>query len=62
MSDMATSTRVQAVERATGPSWDEWLKYLTRIGASERSGVEPQLAGVEAQLAGAFGCRAARNT
>jgi hypothetical protein len=26
---MATSTRVQAVERAAGPSWDEWLKYGT---------------------------------
>jgi len=32
---MATSSRIQAVERATGTSWDEWLEYLTRIGAPE---------------------------
>ncbi|MFC4627855.1 hypothetical protein ACFO6V_06415 [Promicromonospora alba] len=32
---MATSSRIQAVERATGRSWDEWLEYMARIGAPE---------------------------
>ncbi|MFD2791990.1 hypothetical protein ACFS27_00370 [Promicromonospora vindobonensis] len=32
---MATGSRIQAVERATGRSWDEWLEHLARIGASE---------------------------
>ncbi|MEU4365671.1 hypothetical protein [Promicromonospora sp. NPDC023987] len=32
---MATSSRIQAVERATGRGWDDWLAYLTGIGAPE---------------------------
>lgn len=32
---MATSSRVQAVERTTGRSWDDWLDLLTRLGAED---------------------------
>lgn len=32
---MATSSRIRAVERATGRSWDEWLEFLTCIGAGD---------------------------
>lgn len=35
MGDMATNSRIQAVERATGRSWDEWLEYMARIGAND---------------------------
>ncbi|WP_285103718.1 hypothetical protein [Promicromonospora sp. MEB111] len=32
---MATSSRIQAVERATGRSWADWLDLLTRVGAPD---------------------------
>jgi hypothetical protein len=35
MGDIATNSRIQAVERATGRSWDEWLEYMARIGAKD---------------------------
>jgi hypothetical protein len=31
---MTKSSRIAAVERATGRSWDDWLDYFNRIGAS----------------------------
>ena len=34
---MTTNARIQAVERATGRSWDEWLVYMDGIGAKNLS-------------------------
>jgi hypothetical protein len=34
---MTTNARIEAVERATGRSWDEWLAYMDRIGADRLS-------------------------
>jgi hypothetical protein len=30
---MTKNARIEAVERATGRSWDEWLEYMSGIGA-----------------------------
>ena len=30
---MATNSRIEAVERATGRGWDDWLAYMASIGA-----------------------------
>ena len=32
---MATNPRIGPVERATGRSWDDWLRFLDRIGARD---------------------------
>lgn len=32
---MATDSKIQAIERATGRSWDEWLKFMDKIGAED---------------------------
>lgn len=32
---MATNSKIQAIERATGRSWDEWLKFMDKIGAKD---------------------------
>jgi len=34
---MATGSRIQAVERATGRRWDAWLAFFERIGGAELS-------------------------
>jgi hypothetical protein len=34
---MPTNSRIQAVERATRRTWDEWLQYMEGIGASKLS-------------------------
>lgn len=34
---MATSARIEAVERATGRSWDDWLAFMASIGADRLS-------------------------
>ena len=34
---MATNSRIEAVERATGRSWDDWLAYMATIGADTLS-------------------------
>lgn len=34
---MATNSRIQAIERATNRTWDEWLRYLEGIGAKNLS-------------------------
>ena len=34
---MATNSRIEAVERATGRSWDDWLAYFDTIGATKLS-------------------------
>lgn len=34
---MTTNSRIQAVERATKRSWDEWLAYMARIDAKSLS-------------------------
>lgn len=34
---MATSPRIEAVERATGRRWDDWLEYFGSIGAERLS-------------------------
>jgi hypothetical protein len=34
---MATNSRIEAVERATGRSWDDWLAWMTSIGAERLS-------------------------
>jgi hypothetical protein len=33
---MTKNARIEAVERATGRSWDEWLDYMSGIGAEGR--------------------------
>lgn len=33
--DMATNPRIEAIERATGRSWDDWLAYMASIGADQ---------------------------
>lgn len=37
MGGMATNSRIPAVERATGRSWDEWLAFFETIGAARLS-------------------------
>lgn len=32
---MTTNSRIQAVERATNRSWDEWLQFMEKIGAKD---------------------------
>lgn len=32
---MATNPRIKPVERATGRSWDEWLRFMEAIGARD---------------------------
>ena len=32
---MATNSRIAPIERATGRSWDEWLRFLDGIGAPD---------------------------
>jgi hypothetical protein len=32
---MATNSRIQAVERATNRTWDEWVRYMDGIGAKD---------------------------
>ena len=32
---MATNSRIEAIERATGRSWDDWLAFMDRIGAKD---------------------------
>lgn len=32
---MTTNSRIEAIERATKRSWDEWLEYLERIHAAD---------------------------
>jgi hypothetical protein len=34
---MPTNSRIQAVERATNRTWDEWLQYMEGIGAKNLS-------------------------
>ncbi len=34
---MAKPTNVQAIERATGRTWDEWLRVLEEVGAKDMS-------------------------
>jgi len=34
---MAKNSRIEAVERATGRSWDDWLAYFDSIGAAKLS-------------------------
>ena len=34
---MATNARIEAVERATGRTWAEWLAFMERIGAEQLS-------------------------
>ena len=34
---MATNPRIEAVERATGRSWDDWLVYMASIDAERLS-------------------------
>jgi hypothetical protein len=34
---MTTDARIQAVERATGRSWDDWLTWMASIGADRLS-------------------------
>lgn len=34
---MTTNSRIEAVERATGRSWDDWLAYMTTIHADRLS-------------------------
>lgn len=33
MGEMATGSRIQAIERTTGRSWDEWLAFMDQIDA-----------------------------
>ncbi len=32
---MATNSRIEAIERATGRSWEDWLAFMERIGAAD---------------------------
>lgn len=48
---MATHSRIQAFERATGRDWDDVLAFLERIGAADLGHKEIALA-LEAELAG----------
>jgi len=34
---MTTTSRIEAIERATGRSWDAWLAYMGSIGADQLS-------------------------